>query len=100
MERQVYANGQIAVGPYPLLDENVYIIYGDATEGAFPDDNVDSGPNGEFRFKWLRKGTYTIYAVGESYTAESGKVSVPITVTIDDRKGVVEIGDLTVDKIP
>lgn len=100
LERQVFVSGVVAAGPYPVIGDNVYIVYGDGADGQFPDDNVDSGPNGEFRFRWLRKGTYTVYAVGDSYTTESGKTAVPITITIDDRKGVVEIGDLIIDKIP
>ena len=100
LEKQVFVSGQIAVGPYALLDEKVHIVYGDGADGAFSDDDVDSGPNGEFRFPWLRKGTYTIYAIGDSYTAPSGKVAVSVTVTIDDRKSVVDIGDLIIDKIP
>ncbi|MBX2972629.1 MAG: lipoprotein [Flavobacteriales bacterium] len=60
---QLYSVSGLPIGEaYPVIGENVYIVYGGTTsEGTFPDDNVDTGPNGEFRFPWLRKGTYTIF---------------------------------------
>jgi hypothetical protein len=39
-------------------DEKIYIIYGD---GDTPDDDTRTGSNGEFQFKYLRKGKYKIY---------------------------------------
>lgn len=95
---QRYNNNGVAVGvPYPLAEQNVYIIYGDATEGTFPDDNVDTGPDGTFRFKWLRKGSYTIYTMSECDTCASGARPTYARVEISDRKEVVETGDLLVE---
>lgn len=101
---QRYSNTtQLPVGePYLLLDKNVYIIYGDTAGGAYPDDNVDSGPDGKFRFQWLRKGSYMVYAIsdcnGNDPLCQGGKKSIFIPVEIGDRKEVVEIGDLTIEK--
>lgn len=83
--------------PYALPGENVYIIYG-GDDGSYPDDNVDSGPNGEFRFSWLRKGTYTIFAVSECTSCEGGVNTVSTTVEITDKKGIVDIGTLPIRK--
>jgi len=95
---QLYNNNGVATGaPYALAEQNVYIIYGDATEGQFPDDNVDSGPDGTFRFKWLRKGTYSIYTISECDTCDSGSRAVFAKVEIGDRKEVVQAGDLVID---
>ena len=40
-------------------EEPVYIIYGDNT---IPDHNEKTNYDGSFEFKYLRKGTYTIFA--------------------------------------
>lgn len=100
METETNANGTIIRGPYTAIDEKVFIVYGEATDGAYPDDDVDTGPNGEFRFPWLRKGKYTIYAIGDSYSTPSGKVAVSVSVEINDRKGVVETGDIHIIRKP
>jgi len=103
MEQRYLNASQLPSGdPYPLLDQNVYIIYGDTTGGAYPDDNVDSGPDGKFRFQWMRKGSYLVYAISDCHTSDTlcrgGKKTIFIPVEIGDRKGVVEIGDLTIEK--
>ena len=95
---QRYNNNGVAQGvPYPIAEQNVYIIYGDASEGAFPDDNVDSGPDGSFRFKWLRKGSYTIYTISECDDCDSGEKTIYAYVELSDRKEVAEVGDLLVE---
>ncbi len=48
---------------YPLVDERVYIIYGDSTEVY--DDDMRTDFEGRFKFRFLRKGTYTIFAYTE-----------------------------------
>ncbi|MBK9762540.1 MAG: hypothetical protein IPO87_04040 [Flavobacteriales bacterium] len=103
MEQRYSSINQLPTGdPYPLLDQNVYIIYGDTTDGAYPDDNVDSGPDGKFRFQWLRKGSYTVYAISDCHPSDPNcqgeRKTISIPLDIGDRKGVVEIGDLTVEK--
>ena len=99
MEQETSDSGNPIGDPYPIIGENVYIIYGDGSDGAYPDDNVDSGPNGEFRFPWLRKGSYRIYAVSDCEDCDGGSTTVSATVEISDRKEVVEMGDLTVIKL-
>ncbi len=51
------------VREYPLVDERVYIIYGDSTKVY--DDNMRTDFNGRFKFSYLRKGTYTIFVYTE-----------------------------------
>jgi len=51
------------VREYPLVDERVYIIYGDSTEVY--DDDMRTDFEGRFKFRFLRKGTYTIFAYTE-----------------------------------
>ncbi len=94
MEQRYNNNGNPVGEPYPVAEKNVYIIYGDGSEGSFPDDNVDTGPDGTFRFPWLRKGTYTIYTISECDDCPSLEEAVIRAVEIGDRKEVVNIGDL------
>lgn len=84
--------------PYPMPGENVYIVYGDASEGAYPDDNVDTGPGGVFRFPWLRKGTYTVFAVSDCNDCEGGVTTISRTVEIGDNKEVVDLGTIAIKK--
>lgn len=97
-EQYFSASNNPITDPYPLPGENVYIVYGDASEGAYPDDNVDTGPGGVFRFPWLRKGTYTIFAVSECNDCEGGTTTISRTVEIGDKKEVVEFGTLAIKK--
>ena len=98
MEQDHNANGVPNGDPYLLMDKTVFIIYGDASDGAFPDDNVDTGPYGEVRFKWLRKGSYTVYVVSDCDDCDGGKKTVFASVEVGDRKEVVDAGTLLVEK--
>ncbi|MBL7951151.1 MAG: hypothetical protein JNM62_05480 [Flavobacteriales bacterium] len=97
-EQYFSASNNPITDPYPLPGENVYIIYGDASDGAYPDDNVDTGPGGVFRFPWLRKGTYTIFAVSECNDCEGGTTTISRTVEVGDKKEIVEFGTLAIKK--
>lgn len=96
-EQRFSASNNPITDPYPLPGENVYIVYGDGAS-AFPDDNVDSGPHGEFRFTWLRKGKYTIFAVTDCNDCEGGVSTVARTVEVTDKKEVLDIGALPIRK--
>ncbi|TVR38892.1 MAG: carboxypeptidase regulatory-like domain-containing protein [Cryomorphaceae bacterium] len=80
-------------------EERVYIIYGDTTRVY--DDDMRTDFDGRFRFRWLRAGTYTIYAFSECWLGESGCVQIggqyPIfrEVTID-RNEQVELEDIII----
>ena len=57
------AQTDIVVREYPLVDERVYIIYGDSTE--IYNDDMRTDFEGRFQFRFLRKGTYTVFAYTE-----------------------------------
>ncbi len=81
---------------YPRPDHEVYIVYGD---GTTEDDNVRTGPDGRFRFPWLRKGEYRIYTFSEceDLTAcPGGTVAVIREVDLIQRKDLVDVGDLNI----
>ncbi|MBK6892990.1 MAG: hypothetical protein IPH00_07610 [Flavobacteriales bacterium] len=61
MRQDVNGAGNPQGDPYPYQDTRVYIVYGDH---EFQDDDVRTGPDGQFAFRWLRKGTYTSTPTG------------------------------------
>lgn len=83
---------------YAGADVEVYIIYGDdLTEG----DKVNTNNNGEFEFKYLRKGNYKVYAIGDERIGTSSDVrdaAVSIDVTISKNKTTVDAGQITINK--
>lgn len=87
-------------GEFAGADEDVYIIYGDDVSYG---NKVKSGPDGIFEFKYLRKGDYKIYVESKdttraSYFYGSGIKTVDVSVTISDKKEVVETEDLVIYK--
>jgi hypothetical protein len=86
ISEQAYdANDDPSGDPYPAVDVRVYIIYGD---GQFHDDDTRTGPNGEYRFPWLREGSYRIYAISECDN-ETCREGIYRTVEIEGRKEIV-----------
>jgi len=82
---------------YPGVDMDVYIIYGDETSYG---DKIKTNGNGEFEFKYLRKGNYRVYAISDELLGinDSKEVAVPVDVTISDKKQTVDAGQITVKK--
>ena len=77
--------GQPTGNEFYVPEYRVYIRYGD---GDFYDDDTRTGPNGEFEFRWLRKGTYTVFTYSECpEDCESGVELVSRTVEITEKKG-------------
>ena len=84
---------------YSGVDVEVYIIYGDDISAG---DKVNTNANGEFEFKYLRKGKYTIYAIGKEKlsTATTNDdlkdVAFSLDVTVSKNKETVDAGQLTI----
>ncbi len=73
-------------------DVDVYIVYGDdITYG----NKLKSSPDGIFEFKYLRKGSYTVYAYSKDPSPD-GKVAVKIKAEITGKKQTVDVGILTI----
>lgn len=96
MRQDVNAVGDPQGDPYPYQDTRVYIVYGGHD---FQDDDVRTGPDGKYVFRWLRKGDYTIYTYGECRGPEcpGNSVAVEYKVKIDGKKDVVTVPVITVD---
>jgi hypothetical protein len=79
--------------PYPIAEQRVYIVYGD---GTYPDDDTRTGPNGEYRFPWLRKGNYRIYCISECNAYVNCTEPIYSNIEIGDRKEVVTVPRMTI----
>lgn len=80
--------------PYPYHEQRVYIVYGDH---AYHDDDVRTGPDGGFVFRWLKKGDYTVYTFGECANCPGGSVAVSRSVHVGSNKEVVEVPTMIVE---
>lgn len=78
----------------PIADERVYLIYGE--EEYFAED-TRTDAEGRFQFRGLNRGDYTIYVLSEDTLMPKGVLNeVQRTVTIEDKKEVVDAGNLFV----
>ena len=85
------------VAEYYAPDEDIYIIYGDGTAS---DDNLKTGPNGDFIFRYLRPGKYTLYAYSadSAGTSASGMIPVYVDVEITKKKQTIDTGTIIILK--
>jgi len=84
-------------GSYYAPDEDVFLIYGD--EVIFGDD-MKTHFDGRFRFDFLRKGTYTVYAYSKdsSGTEAAGVYPVMVEVEISEKSQEVDLGEIVILK--
>jgi len=82
---------------YYVAEERVYIIYGD--DDIYSAD-FRTDPDGYYRFQWLRKGTYTIFAYSQDTTGNytNGIYPVEIKVEITKNKMTVNAPDIVIIK--
>lgn len=92
-------NGSFTVknGEYAAYDEDVYIIYGDDVSYS---DKTKTNYNGEYEFKYLRKGKYKVYVYSKDKTlsSPSGDVSIVKEVEITEKKGVKTVDQIIIYK--
>ncbi len=91
-------NFNLMMYEYPGLDEDVFIVYGNQNGYG---DKVSTDLNGNFEFKYLRKGTYTIYSLSDtlqSSTVSNNQFPVAAKIQITDKKQVVDIGTIVVNR--
>lgn len=75
-------------------DYDVFIIYGDGSN--FYDDNVKTSYDGSYEFRYLRPGTYRIFAYSKEDSAPGGIQEVMETVEISGKKDIVELDDIVI----
>ena len=82
----------------PIVDERVYIIYG---EEDFHSEDVRTDENGKFQFNGLTRGDYRIYALSVDTLSATGQlIRSELSVSITDKKQVVDAGELSIIKQP
>ncbi len=59
----------------PAVGEKIYIVYSDNEDDPIAAKDVDTNKNGMYRFEYLRKGNYVVYALS-SYPEERNKEKV------------------------
>ncbi len=74
------------------MGDNVFIIYGDDVSYG---DKKECSYDGTFEFKYLRKGTYTIYVYSKD-PGPSGTKAIVKTVEITDKKQTVDAGQFVI----
>lgn len=85
--------GQPTGDPYPAQEQRVYIVYGDHD---FYDDDTRTGPDGLYEFRWMRKGTYSIFTYSECPTCQGGQEVKKLSVEIGDKKEELQVSTITV----
>jgi hypothetical protein len=92
--------GRIWIKDYPTLqeyagyDEYVYIVYGDEVSYG---DRVRTTYDGRFKFSYLRKGKYKIYAYSMALTSLQDSAVIR-SFEITDRKEKADLGDILLFK--
>jgi len=82
----------------PEIDERIYLIYGDQNKNS--NDDQRTGYDGSFKFNYLQKGKYRLYAYSIDTTVINSKKMIPIIKEIEIKgyRQVVDISDLVIYK--
>jgi hypothetical protein len=82
-------------GEYAGFDRDVFIIYGNDVSYS---DKTRANYNGEFEFKYLRKGKYKVYVYSRDKTLQSssGEISIVNEIEIKEKRETIKMDTLTV----
>ena len=72
------ANFSFKVDTFPALDKEVFLEFGDDIN---PGERIRTGRGGYYRFDYLRKGNYTVYAISDSVDSRKEAVFKTVKVT-------------------
>lgn len=80
----------------PMVDERVYLVYGDE---AYYSETARTDANGDYGFSGLNRGTYTVYAFTEDTLNLGGTLTqIETTVELANKKEIVSAPSLFVIK--
>lgn len=84
-------------GTYYAGAEDVFLVYGD---DAIYSDDFKTGPDGSFKFDYLRKGDYTVFVYSDDSTGTlaGGKTVVSVSLNIADNGSLVDAGEIIILK--
>ncbi|MBX7140190.1 MAG: hypothetical protein K1X63_03840 [Chitinophagales bacterium] len=73
------------ISEYPGADIYVYLVFGDDVSYG---KRIKTNPDGDYEFKYLYKGDYTVYvySLDSTFTVPGGSVAIEKKVNITDRK--------------
>ncbi len=86
-----YDYNGVLISRETALKEDVFIEYGD---DDYYSDEIETDAEGEYAFRFLMVGSYTLYAYEDCNTCYSGDKRVEIPVYIGDKKTDVEAKDI------
>jgi hypothetical protein len=78
------------------FEQEVYLTYGNH---SFYDDRIRTQHDGSFEFSKLIPGNYLIFLYSEDVTRETDRVVIKREVTITEMDQVVDLGEITIEKI-
>lgn len=83
--------------PFIAQDEDVYISYGDNTN---IDDDVTTGPQGQFSFQYLVPGDYTVFAYSDDTLVFNSTelLSISKQISISKRKDIQKADTILIYK--
>jgi len=90
-ERYNFAGELIA--SYPKPEARVYIVYGD---NDIYDDDTRTDYEGRYRFNYLHKGNYVLYAYSDCDTCAAGTKAVFQEVDVETANDLVEVPRIVV----
>lgn len=91
-----YSSVGSIIATYDAADQDVFIIYGDGS--TYFDDKIATSYDGTFEFRYLQKGSYTIFVYEDCNTCPSGKSQVILNTKIEKKKSTVDLGTMTIKK--
>jgi hypothetical protein len=77
-------------------EQEVYLTYGNH---SFYDDRIRTQHDGSFEFSELIPGKYLIFLYSDDVTRETDRVVIKREVTITEMDQVVDLGEITIEKI-
>jgi len=80
---------------YYGAEVRVYLVYGDNV--GF-DDDTRTSYDGTYKFPFLRKGSYTVFAYSECLTCPGGVEVRMVEAEITDNHQVVELPDIVIEE--
>jgi hypothetical protein len=81
---------------YYATEQEVYLTYHNHT---FYDERIRTQTGGVFEFRGLIPGNYLVFLYSDDVTGETDKVSLEFEVTIEDLEQVIDLGEITIEKL-
>ena len=84
------------INEYDVADQDVYIIYG--INDSIYDDKMSTGFDGQYQYKYLAKGKYTLFAYSDCWTCSTGDSAVFVDVDINKNGTEFDASTITIIK--